>query len=407
MRNIKVVHGQRYRIALLAIAVAIIAVGVAVKPKEKPQTPISELESARLRRLTQERRLQDLGEYISYAAVNAAKALVYVPEVNQTAVAIDGHTFATGVRHIAGPVTRATSSARAMDVKVQARRPDVPVLFMQAVDNVPVYVPPRAEIDTGDWVIAVALRDDATPLFAYGLYEHDSEARCGSLTYNRLRASIPLTGAFVGGGLFSLRGALAGIIARCGPEVVVLSVSSVADALKRPVPANDWLQDRYGLRVEATERDGLRVIAVWKGTPSDAAGIAPGDEVVAIDGRAATTPEAAVTALQVDVEHEVAIKRGRRSIRARLDKSPPAADVDVPSAGFALLDAENGALVRSVRKDGAAARAGLLPGDIIVRYGSTPAKSAAAVADALERTGEPPTLTVERAGATFEARLLP
>jgi len=159
--------------------------------------------------------------------------------------------------------------------------------------------------------------------------------------------------------------------------------------------------------VEATERDGLRVIAVWKGTPSDAARIAPGDEVVAIDGRAATTPEAAVTALQVDVEHEVAIKRGRRSIRARLDIPPPAADVDVPSAGFALLDAENGALVRSVRKDGAAARAGLLPGDVIVRYGSTPVKSAAAVAGALERTAEPPTLTVERAGATFEARLLP
>jgi len=60
-----------------------------------------------------------------------------------------------------------------------------------------------------------------------------------------------------------------------------------------------------------------------------------------------------------------------------------------------------------VRKDGAAARAGLLPGDVIVQYGSTPVKSAAAVAGALERAAEPPTLTVERAGATFEARLLP
>jgi hypothetical protein len=402
-------YSRRYSVGLLITAVAIIAIGIALRPKEKrPPNPISEMESARLQRLAQERRLQELGDYISYAAQNAAKGLIYLPQLEQTAVALDARTAATGLRRIVRPALRAVSGSGAqLDLSVQARRPDVPVLLLRSGGESFLPASPRAVVDTGDWVVAVALRSDGAPVFAYGLYENSVDSRCGPLTYTRLRASIPLTNVFIGGGLFSLGGGLAGIIARCEGEIVVLSEASVAVALSRPVPPNDWLQDRYGLRLEAGDGPGLQVITVWNTSPAGKADIAPGDHILEIDGAAISSVAEAVSSLDAEGDHSITLRRGRRTIRTQIALLPPPEEVHVPEAGMVLIDSPEGVLVRSVAENGLAATAGVLPGDIIRRLAGVATTSAGSVAAALSRTGEAVLLSVDRNGSLFDARLAP
>lgn len=293
------IYTRRYSLGLLIAALAIIGIGVAVRPKPKrPQpAPISELESERLRRLTQERRLTDLGDYLSYAARNSAKGLVYLPDLGQTAVVIDRRTAATGIERSMPPlVTARLESGETVPLRSQPRRPDVPILLLAGPENAALPVSARAVVDTADWVLAVALRPDGNPVFAYGLYQSSAERHCGSGLYTTLRSSIPLTSAFVGGGLFALSGGVVGIIARCDDNVVALSTESVISALNRPVPPNAWLQDKYGLRIGQADAV-LRVVSVWTDSVAGAAGISPGDEVLKVDGTPVDTESGLLTAL--------------------------------------------------------------------------------------------------------------
>jgi S1-C subfamily serine protease len=398
----------RYRVGILIGALVIIGLGVALRPKEKtPQNPISELENARLQRLAQERRLQELGEYISYAAQTAAKGLVYLPELEQTAVIVDGHTVATIPRRAVKPPVKALSGAGGeFELSSPLRRPDVPVLLLRPAGLPELDAPPHVAADTGDWVVAVALREDASPVFAYGLYESSVQARCGSLTYTRLRASIPLTNVFVGGGLFSLRGLLAGVIARCGDEIVVLSVNSVSKVLNTPVPPNDWLQDRYGLRVDAGSA-GLQVVSVWQKSPAAGAKLSPGDLILRVDGSQPAGAAELLAALDSEGSHDITLRRGDRTLRTRMMLASTPQEAPASAAGMVLVDSPQGVLVRSVADGGLAARAGVLPGDLVRRLGGLAAPSADLAVRALNQDGQPVSVTVERNGSLFEARLAP
>jgi hypothetical protein len=381
-------HSRNYSILLLIIAAAIITIGIAIKPKQKRPTPISALESARLQRITQERRLSDLGDYIAYAAENAARGLTYVPELQQSAVVIARGTLATAV-----PLNRA-----AVQPRFRSRRPDVPVLLMDEPRTATRQPPPPASIETGDWVLAVALRDDGQPVFAYGLYESDSDARCGSFTYKRMRASIPLTSAFLGGGLFSLRGELAGIIARCQSEIVVLSTDSISNALKQPASANELLQDSFGLRVG----NGGEVVSVWRNSPADKAQIATGDQIVSVDGEDFSTPDALFARLSAQGSHEVTIRRGRRELKVSLAEKSPPEPAKVDSLGIELIDGRNGVTVKSVDAKGPAAAAGILSGDIVRQLGTTDVASTAAAVDVMARERGPLRVALDRNGSEFQ-----
>jgi S1-C subfamily serine protease len=402
-------HTRRYSIALLITALAIVAAGIALKPKEKRETPVSELESARLQRLTQERRLTELGDYISYASRNAARGLVYIPQLQQSAVAIGPRTLATALhRGVPAAVNAVSSRIPQLQLQFQSRRPDVPVLLLQAPANTPLQVPATAAVDTGDWVLAVALREDGDPVFAYGLYESSADSRCGSFTYKRLRASIPLTGALAGGGLFSLRGDLAGIVARCDTELVVLSIASVTAALKQPVAPNDVLQERFGMRVvEAPDGAGVDVLSVWKGTPAEQARINPGDRIRAIDSEYVKTAEEALAQLDSEGTHVLSLRRGRRDVNVRIASKPPPGQAAAEAIGLVFLDTEAGVTVRSVAKDSPAAHAGVLSGDIVVRAGTATTTSAASVAGEFARSRGPVLLALERNGAGFKVQLTP
>jgi S1-C subfamily serine protease len=66
---------------------------------------------------------------------------------------------------------------------------------------------------------------------------------------------------------------------------------------------------------------------------------------------------------------------------------------------------ERGLVVTSVAMNGAAARAGVRPSDVIVRIGAIPVASPAAAAAALQRARPPVTLTLNRRGERAMVRL--
>ena len=179
-------------------------------------------------------------------------------------------------------------------------RPGVPLLLVKPQPKGVADFAPAVAPDTGDWVLAVALRDDGSPVFAYGLYESSVKSKCGKFGYTKLRASIPLTGAFLGGGLFSLRGALAGIVALCDDELAVLSIDSVAAAVSTPLDVNDVLEEKYGLRVTPEEKGGLQVAAVWSQGPGENAGMRPGDRMTTVDDKAVASVAELLAALGTD-----------------------------------------------------------------------------------------------------------
>lgn len=399
--------GRKYSIWLLVAAVTIIAVGIAIRPAHKPDTAISELESARLRRLTQERRLRDLGEYISYVAQNAAASLVYVPELRRTAVNIgsDGNLATATADDVAPNVTGRLSDGRSSQLGPPIRRPDLPVLLLKPPADGRPRIPVRAQPETGDWVLAVALREDASPVFAYGLYESSVESRCGKHTYTKLRASIPLTGALLGGGLFSLTGELAGIVVRCEGELAVLSVSSLLAAQRSPLDPNDALEAQFGLRVSEDNREGVQVAAVWARHPAAMAGINPGDRVISAGVAPVETPSDLYSVLKAGSdETEIKVITGRRSRSVKLSRYA-AKPSDVDRFGITLTDTAKGVAVSATAADSTSRNSGILPGDIVTRIGKTTPAIAADAARELMRVSRPTTMTLSRDGATYEVTL--
>ncbi len=400
---------RKYSIVLLIVAVVIIGLGVLFRPKPKKNQPAPEIDTAVLQRLTQERRLADLRNYLAYAARKSARGLLYIPELQQTGVVLNTREVATALPAPGQPKPPAApASISLVKFEQQPRRPGVPVLLLRAAPTAPLQPAPASAFNTGDWVMAVALRPDGEPVFAYGLYEASGEAHCGSFGYQRFRAGIPLTAAMLGGGLFSLSGGLGGIIARCGSELVVLATDSVVDAFKRPVSPDDVLQEKYGMRVGAAlEGAGVDVVSVWQDGAAALAKLSPGDRIVSVDGNGVRTTPDVFAALDPAVPHALTLRRGRRTLRVEIRQKAPPGEAAVPAIGLVLHDTVDGVAVLTVAGESPAARAGVLPGDLVRRSPAADSTSAAIVAEAIDSSRRPVRLTLARHGAEFEVQLTP
>jgi len=227
-----------------------------------------------------------------------------------------------------------------------------------------------------------------------------------------LVTDLAATSGSSGGPLFNARGELVGIM------TAVFASSGAAPAFSFATPLNARNRDivsllqagqvvEYGyLGVEVEEisdqlrealglrrRIGIRIASVFTGGPAAIAGVQTGDIVIGVDGHVVASVDQfirLVGAGAVGQQVKLTLRRGEtsRHVTATLVRRPEVSDPGLPTEEISLRGATLGALSPSVRSaanlpepsllvlrvdaDSSASRAGLAPGDVVVRVNGRP-----------------------------------
>jgi hypothetical protein len=351
---------RRYALVLLIVSVAVLAAGTYLRRRTAAPSapPPASANLELLQRLTAERRLRDLSEYLSGIAAAHARRLL----------SPSGLAWDTGVVLTPSAPQDRTAMVAVVDSRpvalARAATPfGVPFSVWRAPAGAGLPAARAARPRPGDWLLAVARNEAGAPVFAQGMFQGIVRQRCGGFEYDAVASDTTLSAALVGGGLFTHDGAIAAFIAECGGQPIAVAASTVAEVLARPLSQSDLLEQSYGFRL-ADDPPGL-VVAVWAGSPAAAAGLQPGDIVT------------------LGSELPSAARRGLRTVR--LDW-PTRADTPPAPRGITF----EGNVVRAVAPGSPAAAAGIVPGDVIVEPPDA--------ARALERANGMTAVTVERDG---------
>jgi S1-C subfamily serine protease len=213
-----------------------------------------------------------------------------------------------------------------------------------------------------------------------------------------------------GGGLFDLDGNLLGLVVTCNGRVTVLSNASVQAALDYGNSFDGRMATRYGMRIEnlgETEqayhkrKEGAILKEIWRGYGADRAGLLPGDLIVNLEGKAVSSvDDLEVMVLPVAQEiFDLGVVRGGRPLELRLRARPPSSleAGDDLHAGFKLSTPQQGYPIDFVMAGSPASRAGIQPGDRLLKIDYEDPANANAVRQAFSksRTG-PLHLVLER-----------
>ncbi len=407
---------SRYSLTLLIAAICILAVGVAFKPKKKPVRTPSESDMSRIRQLSEQRRLNDLSEYLGNAADAAGSALLFLKSAPHTAVFVgDGGKVVTAGHEAINGEDAIDSTGNVFELAPVPTAADVPFTFalVPAANRTTlaaVTAPPQ--VFARDWVIAVARDGNNEPIYSYGAYQGITNATCGSFSYQRVNSGVPLSPAMLGGGLFTMEGQLLGVITDCHGEPVIASIGSVRAVARQPIPVSERLLAAYGFGVHAAANsNAVQVTSVWDGSLADNAGMRPGDVLLETDGRAVKTAADLQNLAdnEARTEHVITATRGRRKVTLRLAARPDEARTGVAAdGGMTIAPAKDGGgvLVRAVAAGGPAAHAGIRPGDLVTaidrRRVTTPEQAAKLLARASSGAA---ILNIDRHGSRAEVLL--
>ena len=242
---------------------------------------------------------------------------------------------------------------------------------------------PLDSLDRRYWLLTVALRPDGRVISRVGLYGGYTTSTCGEFRFREIVAGDAPTAAFAGGGVFDLAGRLAGVVVLCGDRVAVAAVADVERALLVANAFDARLRRRYGFRVGGLDSlaqayfradSGVMVAEVWNGRGADAAGLRPGDVITAVDD----APVRGSTDLMPltrtgNSSHRLTLLRAGRPVTLSLNgAAPPDTGTGAgPPAGSGIAIASQiGATIEQVAPGSAAARAGVAPGDRVLRLGA-------------------------------------
>ena len=298
-----------------------------------------------------------------------------------------------------------------------------------------------SQMQPGDWVMAIGNPFGLAHTVSVGVIS--AVARPFPVAEQRsaqvLQTDAAINPGNSGGPLLNLRGEVIGINtaiisdSRQSGNVGIgfaMPINSVLDLLPQlrggkitrgrigvaigPIAAN--AVDEFGLK----DRNGAVIISVSPGSAAAKAGLEPGDVVIGFNGRPVKNRDelvASVVATKPGTTVPVRVVRDRaeRTINVTVDELDLEAetqttqngggnrDADPPqeaSAGFGLTVSNitpdvaqrlridrgtQGAVVTDVEQEGAAARAGIAPGDVILRVGRQAVTNAAEARRELER----------------------
>lgn len=404
---------RRYLVTLAAVAAGILVVGGLLRPgpatTDEPRPGPSQAELGRLARLSQRRSIDAMAEYFAAVADDVEVSVVGLPGLGRSGIVWEPDLVVTGRTERRFP-DAAILSTPAGDVGVASvtAGPDLPVaaLRMSPVEGLS---PPRpraaAGLGRGEWALAVWRRGRQvhfTPAHFLGA----APVRCGGRLVDELLSSVTWTREMAGGGVFDLDGGLMAVVIPCADRFAAVVVDGIAALLRDGQSIAGRLAARYGLRLEPmTEaeqdyfgrRPRLLVREVWTGRPADAAGVAPGDVLLAVNAAPVTDVAQLepIAGAAANVAFVLTVDRGGDVVNVPMPAASAAADSPASrpaAAGLVWAPPPAGLAVDAVAPGSRAAAAGIRPGDRLLRI------DGAEVADADEARG---LLSSERAAPAF------
>ena len=292
----------------------------------------------------------------------------------------------------------------------------------------------------GDWVVALGSPFGLQQTVTAGIISAMGRETVGLARFeNYIQTDAAINPGNSGGPLVDLEGRVIGVntaisSAAGGNDGVGFAIPSrmvmrvVNDLASDGTMERGWLgvniqqlDEDLAASFDFPDRNGVLVSGVVDDTPADRAGLQVGDIITAIDGRrVATTATLARTIAQSDADADVEIEFTRegenRTVTATLEPrpsegseprrsvEPEAADDPVETLGLELrpltpelraeagLEGERGVFIEGVESDGIGARAGLQPGDLIVRIGNRPVTTVDEVREAIASMQEDATI---------------
>jgi len=205
--------------------------------------------------------------------------------------------------------------------------------------------------------------------------------QCGDQTVDELRSNVAWSLDMAGGGLFDLDSSLIGVILPCGDRFAAVAVESISAMVQRGSSTMGRVLGRYGVLLDSLTEDeqvyfgrggGVIIREVWTGYPAEAAGLKPGDILIAINAEPIGAPEQLDPlgdAGDVDT-FDVAVLRGDEIVPVVLatDTGPSSAADELDARPGIFWEPEPvGHLIDAVVPDSPADIAGLRAGDRLIR----------------------------------------
>ena len=413
-------QNRRYVVTLAAVAAMILIVGSLLRPRQlSTDAPIpapSQAELSRLTQLSQRRTLDNIAEYFATVADEAGEGVVWLPSLSRSGLVWERGLVLTARTEWRFPDV-ATLSTPAGDIGVAAvaAGPHLPIAALRLSD-VRGLRPPRrrsaAFLAAGAWMLAL-WHDGRAVSFTPAHFLGTVPVRCVGQLVDEVLSNVPWTLEMAGGGLFDLDGNLVGVIVPCSERVAAVAVADVEMLFHQGQTLEGRLLRRYGLRVnllsEAEQEhlgrgEELVVREVWTDYLADAAGLVPGDSLIAINDQPITSPDqleplAEATRLET---FDVLVYRGEDLVRIQLPGDPSVFETsgDATSAAGLMGKAPPvGQVIDTVVPESRADVAGIRAGDRLLRIDALEAEDVDQVRNVLSPDRETPVFVeLERDG---------
>jgi len=340
----------------------------------------------------------------------------------------------------AGEVTVKLTDKREFKAKVIGTdaQTDVAVLKIDASDLPTVKLGDSRDIKVGEWVVAIGSPYGFENSVTAGIVSAKGRALPDGTYVPFIQTDVAVNPGNSGGPLFNLKGEVIGInsqiYSRTGGyqglsfAIPIDLASKIQDQLVRHGKVtrgrigvtiqelNQSLAESFGLK----RPEGALVSSVDPDGPAARAGIESGDVILKIDGKAVSrtidlSSHVADLKPGSTAELEVWRKGARREMTVTVGEMPRA-NMAASEGGDAVKPGKLGVAVRSLSESerkaagveggvlveqagGAAAKAGVRPGDIILALNSTPVKNAEELRTMVDKTGKIAALLVQRKDA--------
>lgn len=290
---------------------------------------------------------------------------------------------------------------------------DVALLRLQGApgDLPSVYLGDSDAMSVGDWVVAIGNPFGLDHSVAHGMISAKERVLGIGAFDDFIQTDALINPGNSGGPLFNMRGEVVGVNTAIISQGQGIGFALPINMVKELIPnlrANGRLSRGWlGVRISETDdRAGASIAAVFGGSPASAAGLRPGDRVLAVNGRPVENfqqllrrvsflPPGTRAMLQVERDgkrQEIAVTLSDRPAPPRPRTPASASD----TLGLILRDlgdpvgsssdlGSGGALVTAVVPGSPADRAGLRPGDVITEANRHPVRTVAEFRSALSR----------------------